>query len=84
MACIKFPSIPLPTLPTGFGFGVTLPPIVFNANLCCKVLPFPIATPPIPLSVGVQIPPAILAAVSQATQVLLAYVDQLQINCPLE
>lgn len=84
MSCLKAPAPPIPTLPSGFGFGATLPPIIINPLLCCKVLSFPIAIPPIPLAVGVQVPPAILAAVAQATAVLLAYIDQLQINCPLE
>jgi len=84
LACLKAPALPIPTLPSGFGFGAVTPPINFSPLLCCKVLPFPIAIPPIPLAVGVQVPPAILAAVAQATAVLLAYIDQLQINCPLE
>lgn len=82
MSCLKVPVPPLPTLPTGFGFGVTLPPFNFNPLLCCKILPFPISIPPLPLSVGISIPAPILAAVAEAETVLLAFIDQLEVDCP--
>lgn len=84
MSCLAAPAPPIPTLPTGFGFGATTPSISFDPTLCCKILPFPIAIPPIPLAVGVQIPAAILAAIAEAEAVLLAYIDQLSVDCPLE
>jgi len=84
LSCLAAPSIPLPTLPSGFGFGATTPPIDFAPEICCKILPFPIAIPPIPLGVGIPIPAAVLAAIAEAETVLLAYIDKLQIDCPLE
>ena len=84
MACLKVPVPVLPTLPSGFGFGITLPGLTFDPTLCCKILPFPIPIPPIPLGQGIPIPPAVLAAIAAAETALLAYIDLLQVDCPFE
>jgi hypothetical protein len=84
MPCLKAPTISLPALPSGFGFGLELPGASFDPKLCCKLLPFPIVTPPLPLTVGVPIPPAVVAAIATARATLLAYIDQLQVDCPME
>lgn len=86
MPCTLQPSLPpLPTLPSPFTLGVTLPVISFDPTLCCKLLPAPVTIPHPPL------PPlifnsALAVAINAGLAVIVAYTRALalRIECPRE
>jgi hypothetical protein len=79
MTCIALPPITIPTLPTGFSFAVTLPPLP-SLELCCRIVIIPpIPLPPIPAA---TLNSAFLAAINAATAIAQAYLDSIEVPCP--
>ena len=82
MPCRTTPTIAVPDLPSGYGFGAAIPVFSGDIAFCCKTPPFPFATPPVTLGAGVQVPAPILALAAAGKRTLFAWVRQRQIKCP--
>lgn len=83
MPCLELPIPTLPTLGGGFTLGAAIPSFSFDAQLCCKILPFPIVTPPIPLG-SLVFNPAVIATLNAAIATFNSYHDAAIFGCPLE
>lgn len=83
MACIKAPLIPIPTLPVGISITPPqLPPLPgIDFTLCCHINIPPIPLPNLP---GLTLTANLLQPINAILTEVNTFLDQLQINCPLE
>lgn len=85
MACIALPPITIPDIsPLSFTPPIPdIPEIPGLPNLCCKLPPIPIQIPPIPIPTLV-LSTTIMETLQEAVDQMLAYINSLPLDCPLE
>ena len=83
MPCLKGPTITVPKLPAPLSFGVSIPGLSFDLNLCCKLPPISRPIPPIPLP-PIVLNPAVIAILNAQIAIVVAFINSLSVVCPLE
>ena len=74
----------MPSLPGGITLTPPAPPATeFDADLCCKLLPFAVQPPPLPLPPGV-VNAGTAAIIKTTLASVQAYLDALPVSCPRE
>lgn len=84
MPCIPGPKVDLPTLPAPLTLGLpeaNLGPVTIN--ICCVLPPF--TTPPLVVPIPpVILNPGIIATFNGKVQMIQAFLDKFQHDCPRE